>query len=242
MASRSPRWLGLITLLLAILALALSLTGCAGPVGSAPPPERLPPAPELLTRSADAMAKVKTMGVDLHVDPVTSRLPLRSATGKVTAEGEAVGSVILGHSDSPVEFQFVVTHGDLYLKGATGPYQRLPLTMAASLYDPTALLRPDTGVAALLRTATGGVTEASESVAGVPAYRVRANFDPQLIGSVLPGLTGATSGRVWIDKASSRLLKTQLDLPANERDPATSVIVTLTDFDAPVNVTVPTTS
>jgi lipoprotein LprG len=57
----------------------------------------------------------------------------------------------------------------------------LPLTLAANIYDPTALLRPDRGIPALLHTATNGVTEAEENVNGAPAYRVHATLSPNLV-------------------------------------------------------------
>jgi lipoprotein LprG len=227
--------------LLASLVLALGLTGCSTPVPSKPA-EVLPAAPEVLAKSADAMAKIKTVGVDVQVDQALSSLPIRSATGKLTAAGESVGSVVIAQGNSNLEFQFVVAKGSLYLKGATGGYQQLPLEMAASIYDPTALLRPDTGIAALLRTATGAVTEASDDVNGVPAWRLRATLDQRIATSVVPGLTGAATGVVWVDKATSHLLKAQVQVPVNEGDPKSPtapVTVILSDFDAPVTITVP---
>lgn len=236
-----------------LLVLIIGLVGCGGAAGpadpaapAAPVPEPLPAAAELLTRSADAMAKIKTVALDVRADPALRTMPIRSATGKLTATGEAVGSAVLSEGGSPVEFQFVVTRGVLYLKGATGGYQALPLELAAGIYDPTALLRPDTGVATLLRTATGGVTEAVEDVDGTPAYRVRATLDQQVVSRVVPGISGATSGLVWIDKATSRTLKAQVDAPVNPpaepgapAGPTAPVVVTLSEFDAPVTVTAP---
>jgi lipoprotein LprG len=230
--------------LLASLVLALSLTGCTTLTSSsqAQPAEVLPAAPEVLAKSADTMAKIKTVAVDVQVDQALTALPIRSATGKLTAAGESVGSVVIAQGNSNLEFQFVVTKGSLYLKGATGGYQQLPLSMAAGIYDPTALMRPDTGIAALLRTATGATTEASEAVNGVSAWRIRATLDQRIAGSVVPGLTGAATGLVWVDKATSHLLKAQVAVPTVEGNPQSTtapVTVTLSDFDAPVTITAP---
>ena len=227
--------------LLASLVLALGLTGCSTPAPSKPA-EVLPAAPEVLAKAADSMAKIKTVGVDVQVDQALTAMTIRSATAKLTAAGESQGTVVIAQGNSNVEFQFVVAKGTLFLKGATGGYTPLPLSMAASVYDPTALLRPDTGIAALLRTATGATTEASDDVNGVPSWRVRATLDQRIATSVVPGLSGAATGVVWIDKATSHLLKAQVPVPVTEGDPKSPtapVTVTLSDFDAPVTITPP---
>jgi lipoprotein LprG len=227
--------------LLASLVLAIGLSACSTP-GPSKPAEVLPAAPDVLAKSADVMARIKTVAVDVQVDQALSALPIRSATGKMTAAGESQGTVVIAQGNSNIEFQFVVAKGSLYLKGATGGYQQLPLSMAASVYDPSALLRPDTGIAALLRTATGATTEASDDVNGVPTWRIRATLDQRIAASVVPGLSGAATGTVWIDKATSHLVKAQVQVPVNEgdqRSPTAPVTVLLSDFDAPVTITAP---
>jgi len=239
MAPRSPRLApsaSLVTPLLGVLALLLALSGCGTSAPGAPP---LPAAADLLSRSAAAMASVQTAAVDVRVDPALTMIPVRSATGKLTATGDAVGTATVAQGSAPVEFSFVITKGTLYLKGATGRYQRWPLAVVASIYDPTALLRPDRGVAALLRTATNGTTEAREDVDGVPAYRLRATLDPNLVSGVVPGLTGANNGTVWIGQASSQLLRAQVEVPNPAGGPPVPATVTLSELNAPVTVTPP---
>lgn len=228
-----------------LLAGSLLLGACSAAQPSAPgaPPEPPPPpGQELLAKSSAVMAKLKTVGVDMQADPALTAMPLRSATGKLTAAGEATGSAVVAMGGAPSEIQFTVTQDTLFIKGATGGYQAVPLAMAAGFYDPTALLRPDTGLAALLRTATNGVTEGAEDVNGVAAWRVSATVDPRAAASVVPGVAGPTPGKVWIDKATSRALKARLDLPTGAPDGATApVTVLLSDFDATVTVKAPTT-
>lgn len=234
------------TRVLTALLVVLALAGCSAAQPSAPSAPAEPPPPpgqELLARSAEVMARIKTVGVDMQADPALAGLPLRSANGKLTASGEATGSAVLSMGGAPSEIQFTVTGGTLYIKGATGGYQAIPLSMAAGLYDPTALLRPGTGVAALLRTATNGVTEGAEDVNGVPAWRVSATLDPQAAAAVVPGVAGPAKGTVWIDKATSRALKARVEMPTGATDGATApVTVTLSDFDVPVTVKAPTQS
>jgi lipoprotein LprG len=206
----------------------------------------LPNGADLMTKAATAMAGVHTTSVDLQVDPALSAVPIRSATGKLTSTGDATGSATVSEGGgAPVELQFVITKGSLYLKGPTGQYQQLPLSFAASIYDPTALLSADRGVPALLRTATGATTEATEDINGTPTYRVRASFDPKVVGSVVPGLAGTTTGTVWLDQATSRLVRARLDVPiqpvqpGQTAGPTAPVTVTLSDYDAPVTINPP---
>jgi lipoprotein LprG len=228
--------MSLLAPLLAVCALLLALTACGAGGPSEPP---LPAGQDLLAKSASTMAAVQTAAIDVQVDPALSTLPVRSATGKLTASGDAIGTATLNQGSSPVEFNFVITKGTLYLKGPTGRYQRLPLALAASIYDPTALLNPDRGIAALLRTATNGTTQAREDVNGAPAYRVHANLDPALVSAVVPGLAGANSGTVWLDQASSRLLKAQVEVPNPAGGAPAPVTLTLSDLNAPVTVAPP---
>jgi lipoprotein LprG len=224
-----------------LLGLALALAGCSSAPGPAAPPPP-PPGPELLARSADAMAKLKSVAIDMQADPALTGLTIRSANGTLTATGEGTGSAVLQMGGAPSEIQFVVTKGVIYIKGPTGGYQALPLSMAAGIYDPTALLRPDSGIAALLRTARSGVTERAEDVNGVPAWRVFALLDPKVAGTIVPGVTGETKGTVWIDQATSRALRAQVQLPTSTADPSKTapVTVNLSGFDAPVTVKPPT--
>lgn len=232
-----------LTVLLVAGTLALSACSAGQSQPSAPAEPPPPPGQELLAKSAEVMSRLKTVGVDMQADPKLAGLPLRSANGKLTATGEATGSAVLSMGGAPSEIQFTVTKGTLYIKGATGGYQAVPLSMAAGLYDPTALLRPDTGISGLLRTATGGVTERAEDVNGVPAWRVFAMLDPKAASTVIPGVTGPSKGVVWIDKTTFRALKAQVEMPTGGTDGATApVTVTLSDFDAPVTVKAPTSS
>lgn len=238
--------------LLVALALLLALTGCSGGgaentspgAAAAPEPEPLPPAAELLAASTEAMSSVRTVAVALQASPAVRAVPIGAANARLTSAGEAVGTVTLRQGQSNVELQFVVVGDALYLKGATGGWEVLPLEFASSVYDPSAVLDPDRGVAQLLRTATGGVTEAKEDVNGAPAYRVRASFAPQALSAVVPGITGPTSGLLWIDQATSRLVKASVDVPdPNDPEaPPAPVTVTLSEFGAPVTVAPPRVS
>ncbi|NMH96751.1 LppX_LprAFG lipoprotein [Pseudonocardia acidicola] len=218
--------------------LVLLLAGCTGAPG--PTTAALPAAADLLSRSAAAMKQVRTVGVDIQVDPALSTVPVRAATGSLTAAGDAVGSVTLAQGGTPVEFEFVVVGGKIYLKGPTGGFgPPIPVSLAAGFYDPTVVLDPQRGVARLLATATPGATEAKETVDGVDSYRVPATLAPDAVAALVPGVSGPVKGLLWIDAATSRLVKAELQVPAGPGSATGPATVQLHDYDAPVSVTAP---
>jgi lipoprotein LprG len=224
---------------LVALAALLALTGCSGGGQSA-----LPNAADLLNRSAAAMASVRSADVDVQVDPSLSTVPIRSATGTLTAAGQATGKATVAEAGSTAEFNFVITGDSLYLKGPTGPYRQLPLALAASVYDPTALFDPQRGLPALLRSAAASSpsTEATEEVNGGPTYRVKANLDPRLVASVVPGLLDTQNplpATLWLDRETSRLVKAQIQMPGEQGAPPAPVTVALSHFDQPVSINPP---
>lgn len=212
---------------LLVLLLTLLLVGCSG--GG----DDLPPGGELLTRSADAMAAVTTARFALDVEGTLAGFPVQGAQAQLTREGDAAGTVILARGEQVSELEFVLTGGSLYLQGPTGGFQKLPAALASSVYDPSAILDPQRGIPALLRSATGATTEAREEVGGVDAYRVRATFPAPVLSGLVPGVTADTSGLVWIGVENSRLVQARFQLPQ------ATATVRLSDFDAPADIAPP---
>ncbi|HYZ09211.1 MAG TPA: LppX_LprAFG lipoprotein [Pseudonocardiaceae bacterium] len=205
----------------------LLAAGCSG-VG-----EELPDGAQLLTRSADAMAAVRTARLDLDVQGTVGGFSVQGAAAQVTREGDAAGTVTLDQGGQVTELEFVFTGGTLYLQGPTGGFRELPAALASSVYDPTVILNPQNGVPVLLRRGTGAVTEAREEVGGVGAYRVRATFPGAVLSGLVPGLEQDTSGLVWIGANESRLVQARFPLPNG------TATVRLSDFNAPADITAP---
>jgi lipoprotein LprG len=222
-------------LLLVTLALPLLVTACSG--GPAAP--ALPNATELLSKGADAMRTVRSAAVDIAVDPTVTSVPIRSANGHLTSDAKAEGTAVLALAGAPLEYQLVVTDGTLYLKGPTGGFSPLPLASAAAIYDPTAILDPERGTAALLAAADQGQTRAEETVDGVEAYKVTATFPADKVATLVPGVAAPVPGTVWLDAATSRLVRVELALPDGPRGKGGPVAVRLSEYDAPVTITAP---
>jgi lipoprotein LprG len=225
--------------LLVPLSLLLLVAGLAGCTRKNEPTAQLPAADGLLKGAAADMKQVQTVHFAIVADGTVAGLALRSADGDLTRGGDARGKAQVEQFNTNVELEFIVKGETMYLKGPTGGYQQLPLTLAAAVYDPSAILDPDRGVAKILDTASNGRTEGRESVGGVDAYRVTAKLDPQAVSTVVPGVTGDITGELWIAAAQPRLLKTKFAVPGSGGSPGGTVTITLSNFDAPVTVTAP---
>jgi lipoprotein LprG len=215
--------------------LVLAVASCDGEEQAG----NLPQGDALVSRAAAEMRAVRTAHFTVRADGNVAKVPLRSAEGQLTREGDAQGSLQIDQSGSLVEIAFVLVGETAYIKGATGGYQKVPLSIAAAVYDPSAILDPDRGAAKLLATARDARTEARESVDGQDAYRVKATFDQEALGALLPGIDRDVTGTVWLGVDRPVLVKAQFPVPAPDGGAGGTVTVTFSDFDAPARITPP---
>lgn len=214
----------------AVLTAALALAGCEDEVA-----EQLTgvSASELLGEAADEMAGLQTVRLHVESDAEVAELPVRTLEGQVTRAGDAAGTAQVEQFDQLMELQFVVV-GDEFHYRLLGSWQEAPRAEAADLYDPSAVLDPDRGVAHLLRTATDAALDGIEEIAGVDTYRVTARFDPDAAAALLPGAPGELTGTLWIGVDPPVLHQAEFTSP--ELGTAT---VRLSDFDAPADISAP---
>src|SRR5215813_13963999 len=130
----------------------------------------LPDGRALLLTSAAAMKEVKTAHAKIDVQGAVGGIGLHKADGVLTRGGDAKGTATIDQLGTTVEVEFVITGGKVYLKGPTGGFQQIPAALASSIYDPSAILDSDKGVAKLLGAVKSAKTEAKESVDGQDAY------------------------------------------------------------------------
>jgi lipoprotein LprG len=233
-----PRLRPVIALFVALVALA-SCTGDKSKSNGNQAAGDLPAADTLLKESAAAMRDIKTAKFLITADGAVAGLNLRRAEGTLTKEGSAQGSAQIDQAGLNVELTFVIVGDSIYLKGPTGGYQKLPLALAASVYDPSAILNPDKGIAKVLSTASEGKTEAKEAVDGKDAWRVAAKMTAADLSTIVPGVTTAVPGKLWISTSDKRLLKATFTLPDVGETKGGTVTVTFTEFDAPANISAP---
>lgn len=221
-------------------ALVTILSACTSKKSSASTDlSALPAASDLMSQAETAMGTVQTVHFAINVSGSLPGLPLRSADGTLTRSGDAKGKASITEFGATVEASFVIVGSSFYLNAGTGGYQQLPLSEASSIYDPSAILDPNRGVVKLLATATGPKTEARESVNGTDAYRVALTPDPAAVNILIPGSGAGTTGKIWIDAATHRVVKGVFVIPATGSGSPATVTITLDDFDAPANITAP---
>ncbi|WP_245966168.1 LppX_LprAFG lipoprotein [Sphaerisporangium album] len=215
----------------ALVALCLAAACSSSPGGGA-----LPGGSDLMKKSAETMRAVKTVAFTIATEG-RPPVPVRHAEGSLTREGDAQGTVRVEVLGTLQELAFVLAGDTVYFKGPTGGYQTMTREQLAAIYDPSAILDPAKGVPGLLSGATGAKTEAEEKVGGADAYRVAVHLPRQMVTTLVPGVNQEVDGRVWVDKATGRLVKASLPLGSGAN--AGTVLVTLDDYDAPVTITTP---
>jgi lipoprotein LprG len=202
---------------------------------------QLPAGDTLIRAAAQEMQGVQSMAFDLETAGPVGNTDIRGARGALTREKGASGTVLVQPADTPVEYQFVISGGQVYLKGPTGGFQSLPLS--ASPYDPTELLNPSGGLADFLKTTSGGRTEAADTVDGAATYRVSATIATSALERFLP--VALQEDKVptvlWIGRNQPLLHKLRLTAHLREQSKPTTLTVILSNFNAPVDITPPLT-
>jgi lipoprotein LprG len=212
----------------------LALSGCH----SDTPASNLPDGATLVSQASTAMSNVQSAHISIDTSGKVGTIPLRTAEGDLKMSGDAKGSIKLLALGQVVQLDFVVIGDTFYIKGLTGGWQKASAAEVATFYDPSGILDPSRGVAKVLATATNAKTEAAETVNGVSTYRVAVDLDSSVVSTVVPDTPKGTTGKVWIDQSTKRLVKAELDVSAAGGGPGT-VTINLTDLDKPVTVDAP---
>jgi lipoprotein LprG len=211
-------------LLLAGLAV-LALTACSQ--------EEAPPADDLIPEAASAMESVESVRFDLTVDGEVPGLDVKAADGVVTAEGTAEGTGTLSMLGMDVEAEYVIIGEDAWVKGPTGDFQQIPVGDDMLPYDPTILLAPDRGIAALLDAVQSAEPQGAEEVDGVDAYKYEVVFDPAVFAQFIPAEGNWNTATVWFEQETARVVKAVF-----AQNDAT-VTLLLSEYDKSVQIDAP---
>jgi len=220
------------------LAILIAVSGCSGSSGTptaaststAPPPT----ASEIVAGSAAAMAEVTSAAFTLAVDGELPSVIVQTAQGVLNADGDAQGSATIVQFGQLVEVEFVLAGGELYLKGVTGGFAQVPAALAGSLYDPSAILDPDRGVAKVLASIQNPTVTGTEG----ESWLISGSVPAAVAGGLVPGITSDVTGLLTIAKESLELISADLTLDGADGKPAT-VTVELSDLNEPVSITAP---
>ncbi|MFC5180827.1 LppX_LprAFG lipoprotein [Actinomadura harenae] len=217
-----------------IVALALlAVGGCKGGGGSKEPTARFD-AGQVVKQSADAMGKVTSVAVTLRTEG-NPGLMIHGGDLKLLKNGDGEGTVQLSQSGATGEMQLVAVGDSVYIKGVTGKnWRKVPKVLAGTMYDTSAVLDPDRGVAKMLTSITDPKAQAEEKVAGKDCYRVGGTLTGASIGKIVPGVDGDLAGQLWIDKASHRLVRVKGTMPKGG-----SATIDFTEYDQPYKISAP---
>jgi lipoprotein LprG len=231
----TPRRLGPFLAVLAALSIAAALVGgCSSSKQSAAP---LPDAATLLSKSNLTTRNVKSVHLVLSVTGKIKGLPVKTLTGDLTtspdtaAKGEA-NLTVLGSS---VDAQFVVDNGTLY--AALTPDHWESFGPAAAIYDPSEILNPNTGLANVLTNISNPKSESRETINGQSTVKITGTASADAVNGLASQLkaTQPLPATVWIQESGDhQLVQANLD-----QSPGNSIQMTLSNWNAPVQVTTP---
>jgi lipoprotein LprG len=187
-------------LLLAGLSL-LAFTACSQ--------EEAPPADDFIPEAASAMAEVENVRFDLTVDGEVPGLNVKAADGVVTSDGAAEGTGTLTMLGMDIEAEYIVIGDEAWVKGPTGGFQQIPVGDEMLPYDPTVLLAPDSGVAALLNAVDSAEPQGTEVVDGMDTYKYEVVFDQAVFAQFIPAEGDWNTATVWFDQETSRVVKAE---------------------------------
>lgn len=230
-----PRLAVLISLFTALVTALVLTSGCSSDKKSSEP---LPDAATLLKDSTATTKAQQSAHLVITVTGEIKKLPITSLTGDLTntpavaasgkADITALGTKLEGVG-------FVVIDGTLY--GALTPDSWSDFGPAADIYDVSAILNPDRGLANLLANFSDPKAVDRENVNGVDTVKVTGNVSPQAVNGLLPQLaaTAPMPGTAWISAADDhKLVQVKIE-PAQ----GTSIQLTTSDWGKPVTVTKP---
>ncbi|MEU4807337.1 LppX_LprAFG lipoprotein [Actinosynnema sp. NPDC023587] len=203
-------------------ALALLLAGCTSS-------GELPAGSDLLGESAAAMRSVSSTHFTIEVDGELPDVTVKDAEGDLDAEGRSKGRAKVEQFGQLLEVEYVLVGGDLYFKGPTGGFTKLPAALAGQVYDPTAILDPDRGVAKVLADAKDAKTVSAEDGGHV----VEATVPKDVAAGLVPGIGGDVKATFTLkdDKVTNAVFE-----PAN----GAKVTIALTDLNKAFTVAPPT--
>jgi len=199
----------------------------------------LPDAATLLKESSETTKSQASMHLRLSVQGEIKELPIETLEGDLTnvpavaAQGKA-NLIFLGQKLADVGF--VVADGNLFAALTSGgAYQ--DFGPAADIYDVSAILNPDTGLANVLANFTEPKADGRETVNGVETVRVTGNVTADAVNKIAPeiGVTGPVPATAWIQEdGNHELAQAKLDI-----SPGNSITMTTTEWGKQVTVTKP---
>jgi lipoprotein LprG len=227
---------------LASLSIATALiAGCSFKSSTSGGP--LPDAATLVKQSADSTKNLKSAHLVLTVTGKIPGLPVKTLTGDLTTSPStaAQGNAQLSYLGQDISADFVVVDGDLYTNALNpGDKTMTDVGPASQIYDPSALLSPDTGVADVLANFTDAKAEGRDQISGQTTVRVSGNVSPDAVNKIASNFkaTKPVPATVWIVESGDHQLA-QVSLQYSQGN---TIQMTLSNWGQPVQVSKPAAS
>jgi lipoprotein LprG len=227
---------------LASLSIASALiAGCSFKSSTSGGP--LPDAATLVKQSADSTKNLKSAHLVLTVTGKIPGLPVKTLTGDLTTSPStaAQGNAQLSYLGQDISADFVVVDGDLYTNALNpGDKTMTDVGPASQIYDPSALLSPDTGVADVLANFTDAKAEGRDQISGQTTVRVNGNVSPDAVNKIASNFkaTKPVPATVWIVESGDHQLA-QVSLQYSQGN---TIQMTLSNWGQPVQVSKPAAS
>jgi lipoprotein LprG len=191
----------------------------------------------LLKESTASTRALKSIHLDLTVEGQINNFPIKTLSGDLTQSPAVAGqgNTKLTFQGSDVDAKFVVIDSNLYVALSGDSY--IDMGPAADVYDISAILNPDKGLANVLANFSDPKSESTETVNGVETVKVTGQVSADAVNAIAPPIkaSGPVPGTAWIEKdGDHKLVQAKL-----EPSDGTSVQMSLSDWDKPVTVTKP---
>ena len=203
----------LLAIFAALFAAIALLVGCSKSDNSS---KDLPDAATLLKESNQTTKAQSSVHLRLAVQGEIKELPIESLEGDLTnapavaAQGKA-NILFLGQKLEGVDF--VVADGNLYgAITAGGSFQ--DFGPAADIYDVSAILNPDKGLANILANFSDPKADGRETLNGVETVRLTGTVSPDAVNKIAPQIaaTGPVPSTAWIrEDGDHSLVQAKLD-------------------------------
>ena len=221
---------------LASLSVATALiAGCSS--GSKPSGAPLPDATTLVKQSSDTTKNVKSVHLVLSVQGKIQGLPIKVLNGDLTTTPStaASGNVQLTLAGSDIDANFVVYDSVLY--ATLTPNKWSDFGKASDIYDVSAILSPDNGLANVLANFSDAKAEGRETINGQSTIRISGNVSADAVNKIAPPFNAnqRVPGTVWIQETGDH----QLVQASLQKSQGNSVQMTLSNWNQPVTVTKP---
>lgn len=227
---------------LASLTLATALiAGCSFSSTNSGGP--LPDGKTLVSQSANSTKDLKSAHLVLTVIGKIAGLPVKNLTGDLTtspstaAQGNA--QITLGGQD--ISADFVVIGGDLYTNALNpGDKTMTDVGPASQVYDPSAILNPDTGLANVLANFNDAKAEGRDQISGQTTVRISGNVSADAVNKIAAPFkaTAPVPATVWIVENGDH----QLAQVSLQKSQGNNVQMTLSNWNKPVQINKPATS